>query len=71
MRTIAFTADFRGTNFAQQPKQLQNALFQINEKNLCFQINVLTGFQPGVTESQGRCISYFEILPLPWSITIL
>lgn len=63
MRTIAFTDDFRGTNFAQQPKQLKNPLFQINEKNLCFQINVLTCFQPGIAESQGRCISYFEITP--------
>ena len=63
MRTIAFTDDFRGTNFAPQPKQLKNPLFQINEKNLCFQINVLTGFQPGIAESQGRCISYFEITP--------
>lgn len=36
MRTIAFTADFRGTNFAQQPKQLKNALFQINEKICVF-----------------------------------
>ena len=45
------------------PSNWKIHFFKLMEKNLCFQINVLTGFRPGIAESQGRCISYFEITP--------
>lgn len=35
---LAVTDDFRGTDFARQPKQLKNALFQINEKICVFKL---------------------------------
>ena len=63
MRTIEFIDDFGGeAYFAPQSKQ---------PKNPFFQINVLTGFHPGIAESKGSCSSCSEILPLAWSITIL
>lgn len=36
-----------------------------------FQINPLSDFYLGIAESKGRCISYFDIAPFPWSITVL